>query len=455
MAPTGHPQFNILFCSFDAVAGVSQEANNEAISALTGVDVDDIFVANWSNSPFRPCHYVAADKANKCIVISVRGSLELGDLMSDVAAHPLEIKLMDVEGWVHQGIMSAATYIQCSVKEALEEAAGIYPGWPVLVTGHSLGGGVASILTMLLHQAGGIQGLGKIRCITIGTAAVMSRPLAAACDDISISVVLGSDPVPHLSYASVENLLLEMSKASPVKKAAEELGNKFCDLIGIAKKSDNVQEQFKEPKSSLWGSMGAAKEQASGKNIGLAELKSLAEKIPNKEKSDSIIKVIEAPKFPEPSARPSVNPEQKMLQVVEYVPESDATLVSSAQAREHSRSEKNSEIVEQNIAGSPEILFPAGKILWILCNEGDLDQPSTTVDDIDNLWDASWQGLNAEGREVKENKKSPGMTETKGKENGGSVVALANRDTFERILLLTSMLDDHLPDRYLDALQQL
>jgi len=35
------------------------------------------------------------------------------------------------------------------------------------------------------------------------------------------------------------------------------------------------------------------------------------------------------------------------------------------------------------------------------------------------------------------------------------VVADANRATFERMLLLPDMLNDHLPDRYLEALQQL
>ena len=39
-----------------------------------------------------------------------------------------------------QGIMSAATYVHCNTAEALREAARRCPGWPVLVTGHSLGG---------------------------------------------------------------------------------------------------------------------------------------------------------------------------------------------------------------------------------------------------------------------------------------------------------------------------
>ena len=74
----------------------------------------------------------------------------MGDLLSDLSAHPMEVSLAGVEegGWVHQGIFAAATYIHCNTQAALEEAAAKCPGWPVLVTGHSLGGGQASAEVM-------------------------------------------------------------------------------------------------------------------------------------------------------------------------------------------------------------------------------------------------------------------------------------------------------------------
>lgn len=122
------------------MGGVSQEANNEAVAALTGIDPSDILLAHWRNSSFRPCHYVAIDRANCCVVVSIRGTLEIGDLLCDLAADPMEVHLMGVEGWVHQGILAAATYIHCTTQAALAEAARKCPGWPVLVTGHSLGG---------------------------------------------------------------------------------------------------------------------------------------------------------------------------------------------------------------------------------------------------------------------------------------------------------------------------
>eukprot|EP00889_Picochlorum_renovo_P007501 jgi/Picre1/34531/NNA_001999.t1 len=139
---------------FDAVGGVSQEANNEAISELTGIPVENIVQSNWRNSPFRPCYYVAADTANHCIVISIRGR--------------------------------------------------------------------------------GVPGLGDVYCITIGSAAVMSQHIAMACDEFAISLVLGADCIPHLSHASLEKLLLELSSASPVKTLADDVSKTVSEFIKSA-----------------------------------------------------------------------------------------------------------------------------------------------------------------------------------------------------------------------------
>lgn len=84
--------------SFDAASGASEESNTEAVSSLTGIPVEDILEASWKNSPYRPCHYVAIDRSAQCVVVSIRGSLEIGDLLSDLTAHPMEISLRGIEG---------------------------------------------------------------------------------------------------------------------------------------------------------------------------------------------------------------------------------------------------------------------------------------------------------------------------------------------------------------------
>ena len=43
-------------------------------------------------------------------------------------------------GNVHEGMMEAATFVHCNAAAVLEKAGRQFQGWPLFVTGHSLGG---------------------------------------------------------------------------------------------------------------------------------------------------------------------------------------------------------------------------------------------------------------------------------------------------------------------------
>lgn len=365
---------------FDAVGGVSQEANNEAISELTGIPVEHIVQSNWRNSPFRPCYYVAVDAAHHCVVISIRGSLELGDLLSDVTANSLHVNFLGVDGWVHEGMMASATYIHCCTKAALRELGSQYPGWPVLVTGHSLGGGVAGVLTLLMRDTGGIPGLGDVYCVTIGSAAVMSEHIATVCDEFAISLVLGADCIPHLSHASLEKLLLELSSASPVKTLADDV-------------SKTVSEFIKSALGTLDDEQSGAVEEASShtnRTVPVIDLNSTSSTVPNMTSNNIVLNT-------EPD--------------------------------------------------TPEMMYPPGKIIWILSDEQSMGSVSKTnasqdKETLADLLDQGWTTGIQNNTIIDQNDRV-------------RIAMHIDRDLFERILLLPSMLDDHVPDKYLDVLQEL
>lgn len=50
---------------------------------------------------------------------------------------------------------------------------------------------MAALLAMLMKQSGLPPGLGRLHCITMGTAAVVSENIAAACEDYVTSVIVG------------------------------------------------------------------------------------------------------------------------------------------------------------------------------------------------------------------------------------------------------------------------
>lgn len=95
-----------------------------------------------------------------------RGTLEVGDVLSDVSAHPVRMRAGDAEGWAHDGFFKSAQHVLEAVQPALRDAAERFPGRPLLITGHSLGGmmgahrmcfltdAVCSMLACVIHAYG-------------------------------------------------------------------------------------------------------------------------------------------------------------------------------------------------------------------------------------------------------------------------------------------------------------
>jgi hypothetical protein len=68
-------------------------------------------------------------------VLGVRGSLEVGDLETDITAAPLAFEFQGVAGWVHEGLLAAAAFVVANTVDALAEASARHPGWPLVVAG--------------------------------------------------------------------------------------------------------------------------------------------------------------------------------------------------------------------------------------------------------------------------------------------------------------------------------
>lgn len=85
-----------------------------------------------------------------------------------------------------------------------------YNDYQLKVTGHSLGGGMATLTVLLyiIHPLKALKGKVKerLRGYSYGGASVLSLDFDKYMQEVMRTVVLGSDVVPRLSYGSIRDL---------------------------------------------------------------------------------------------------------------------------------------------------------------------------------------------------------------------------------------------------------
>ncbi|KAJ1934200.1 hypothetical protein FBU59_005776, partial [Linderina macrospora] len=107
-------------------------------------------------------HYIAVDHATRAVVLACRGTLGISDLFIDMICEYETVHLPDHPATtgenayrVHSGMWHSALLLADPSSEVFREVAEalrLYPEYGLVITGHSLGGGVASLLTLLWSQ---------------------------------------------------------------------------------------------------------------------------------------------------------------------------------------------------------------------------------------------------------------------------------------------------------------
>ncbi|KAJ2497286.1 hypothetical protein GGH96_005211 [Coemansia sp. RSA 1972] len=108
-------------------------------------------------------HYIAVDHATCSIVLACRGTLGISDLFIDMICEYETVQLPrhvraageHAEFRAHSGMWHSALLLADSSSEVFKEVAEalrLYPEYGLVITGHSLGGGVASLLTLLWSE---------------------------------------------------------------------------------------------------------------------------------------------------------------------------------------------------------------------------------------------------------------------------------------------------------------
>ncbi|KAI1896596.1 hypothetical protein AGOR_G00096400 [Albula goreensis] len=191
---------------YDIVGGDHLGCHFTSILHSTGLQYRDFIHISFHNQIYEIPFFVALDHKKEAVLVAVRGTLSLRDVLTDLSADCENLPIEGVTGtcYAHKGIAQAASYIYKKLINdgILNQAFTIAPEYRLVITGHSLGAGTASVLAILLRSA-----FPTLQCYAFSPpGGLLSKALADYSREFVVSVVLGKDLVPRLSIPNMEDL---------------------------------------------------------------------------------------------------------------------------------------------------------------------------------------------------------------------------------------------------------
>lgn len=190
-----------------------------------------------------PAYFIAVHPEEKEFLITVRGTAQVEDVITDLTAMPTGFA--DTDELVHGGIYASAMWLKdrlLCLSQAMAEA-----GYSIKIVGHSLGAGAAAMLAMWLKRTG----VKDVTCYAFATPNCVSLDLAQGCQDYVTSVVFRDDIIARFSPAALAKLhkeLQDFDVETAVRKAKEEDDTVVKILSFVRDKSADSSNG--EPKNS-------------------------------------------------------------------------------------------------------------------------------------------------------------------------------------------------------------
>ncbi|XP_007186804.2 diacylglycerol lipase-beta isoform X2 [Balaenoptera acutorostrata] len=164
---------------YDLVGGDQLTCHFGSILQTTGLQYRDFIHVSFHDKVYELPFLVALDHRKESVVVAVRGTMSLQDILTDLSAEsePLDLECEVQDCWAH--------------KE-----------YRLVIVGHSLGAGAAALLTIMLRNP-----YPQVRCYAFSPPrGLLSKSLCEYSKTFIVSLVLGKDVIPRLSLTNLEDL---------------------------------------------------------------------------------------------------------------------------------------------------------------------------------------------------------------------------------------------------------
>lgn len=146
------------------------------------------------------------DHKTKSIVVSIRGSWSISDIFTDLSARPGEFTAMGFpeNTYAHFGMIMSCNQILKNLMDddLLDKILATYSDHQLVITGHSLGAGLAVLVGAKLRSK-----YADLKVFGFATPnGLLTREAAKYTEQFVFSVVIGDDCFARMSLEAVESL---------------------------------------------------------------------------------------------------------------------------------------------------------------------------------------------------------------------------------------------------------
>mmetsp|Transcript_29580 Transcript_29580/g.59412 ORF Transcript_29580/g.59412 Transcript_29580/m.59412 type:complete len:985 (+) Transcript_29580:263-3217(+) len=184
--------------------------------ASVGMEQTQLMHANFFNGICQTPYAILLDGSVKSVVVAVRGTSSLEDWVVDLQYVPLPLdQVGKVVGYgpaleghhCHKGVLSRAKWLYNDIKKnrvlkRLFSDESPYRNYDLTVVGHSLGGGCAQVLSLMLRPS-----YPTLKCFAYEPpGCILDDKLAGECEEFITSIVRNDDLVPRITQQNLETL---------------------------------------------------------------------------------------------------------------------------------------------------------------------------------------------------------------------------------------------------------